>query len=159
MSRILMTFLLALGWAAATGSFTLFNLVVGAALGGLALFVVRDRVVGPRLGHRLGRIGALALHFVVDLVLSATRVALLVIRPDMQGHLKPAIVAFPLTAKSDAEIALLANIITLTPGTLSLDISEDRKYLYVHAVCMDDREKLISGIASGFEARVIEVFR
>jgi multicomponent Na+:H+ antiporter subunit E len=159
MSRILMTFVLALGWAAATGSFTLFNLLVGAALGALALFVVRDRVVGPHLGRRLARIGALALHFVIDLVLSATRVALLVIRPDMQGHLKPAIVAFPLAAKSDAEITLLANIITLTPGTLSLDVSADRKYLYVHAVGMDDREKLISGIAGGFEARVIEVFR
>ncbi len=159
MSHILMTFVLALGWAAANGSFTLFNLLVGGVLGGLALFLVRDRVVGPRLSQRLARIAALVLHFLYELVLSASRVALLVVRPDMQKHLKPAIIAFPLTATSDAEITLLANIITLTPGTLSLDLSEDRKTLYVHAVGMEDRERLIREIAAGFEARVIEVFR
>jgi len=54
-----------------------------------------------------------------------------VLTPDMKSVLRPAIIAFPLTIKSDAEITLLANLITLTPGTLSVDVSEDRSDLRV----------------------------
>src|SRR5690606_38861513 len=113
----------------------------------------------PRLLRRLRRIGALAALFVYELFLSAVRVGVLVARPNLRAHLKPAIIAFPLTVTSDREITLLANLITLTPGTLSIDVSEDRKVLYVHAISVEDREALIRDIASGFEARVMEVFR
>ena len=61
----------------------------------------------------------------------------MVLTPDLRGSLRPAIVAFPLTVKSDAEITLLANLITLTPGTLSVDVSEDRAVLYVHVLTLD----------------------
>ena len=75
------------------------------------------------------------------------------------GRLAPGIVAFPLTAESDIEITLLANLITLTPGTLAIDVSSDRKKLYIHVLALNDRERLIVAIASGLERRVIEVFR
>ena len=74
-------------------------------------------------------------------------------------RLRPAIIAFPLTARSDAEITLLTNLITLTPGTLSLDVSADRARLYVHALSLKSRESLISDIANGFEKKVVDVFR
>ncbi len=47
-------------------------------------------------------------------------------------HMKPGVIAYPMKAKSDIEITLLANFITLTPGSLSIDISEDRSILYIH---------------------------
>jgi multicomponent Na+:H+ antiporter subunit E len=53
---------------------------------------------------------------------------------------------------------VLANLITLTPGTLSIDVSPDRSVLYVHALALDSRESLIADIAGGFEAKVREVF-
>lgn len=159
MSHALMTIVLALLWAAATGSLTLLNLLFGAVLGGLALWLVRDRVTAPKLFTRARRIGALALLFLRELILSALRVAVLVLRPDMHRHLRPGIFAFPLTVTSDAEITLLANLITLTPGTLSVDVSADRRHLYVHAISITDREGAIRDIADGFEARVREVFR
>ena len=85
--------------------------------------------------------------------------AVLVARPDMRRRLKPAIIAYPLTVTSDIEITLLANLITLTPGTLSVDVSGDGRTLYVHALDCDDREALIRDIAQGFEAKVAEAFK
>ena len=58
---------------------------------------------------------------------------------------------------SDWQITLLANLITLTPGTLSVDVSGDRRTLYIHVLDMADREKIIGAIAAGFETRVLEV--
>lgn len=159
MSLVFLTLVIALGWAAATGNFSSLNLIFGALVAGLGLFIVRDKVESPRLLLRLRRIGALAALFVYELFLSAVRVGVLVARPNLRAHLKPAIIAFPLTTTSDREITLLANLITLTPGTLSVDVSEDRKVLYVHAINVEDREALIRDIASGFEASVMEVFR
>jgi multicomponent Na+:H+ antiporter subunit E len=149
MSFALLTVLLALGWAAASGTFTLLNVLFGAAIG----------VAAPRLARRLRRVLTLAGLFAFELVLSAAKVAFLVIRPDMHRTLTPGIVAFPLTVKRDAEIAILANMITLTPGTLSVDVSQDRRYLFIHVLDMKDRDEVIRSIAEGFERRVAEVFR
>ena len=55
----------------------------------------------------------------------------------------PAIIIMPLDVKTDAGILLVANLISLTPGTLSLDVSEDRKNLKIHAMFADDPEELI----------------
>jgi multicomponent Na+:H+ antiporter subunit E len=68
-------------------------------------------------------------------------------------------VAIPLDVETDVEITLLANLITLTPGTLSMDISDDRKVLYVHAMYVDDPEALRAEIKNGFERRVLEMLR
>ena len=159
MSVMLLTIALALGWAAATGSFTLPNLLLGVLVGGAGLFVIRRYVSRPNLLPRILRIAALALLFIKELVLSALRVARLVIRPDLNAHIRPAIIAFPLTATRDAEITLLANLITLTPGTLSVDVSEDRRLLFIHVIHLTDREAFVREIADGFERKVMGAFR
>lgn len=159
MNVVLLTIVLALGWAAVTGSFTLPNLLLGALIGGAGLFVVRQYVARPHFLPRVLRIVSLALLFIGELVVSALRVARLVIRPDLNAHIRPAIIAFPLSVTSDAEITLLANLITLTPGTLSVDVSEDRRLLYIHAIHVTDRAAFIKEIATGFEAKVMGAFR
>jgi len=100
---------------------------------------------------------SLILLFSREFVMSALKVAWLVVQPKM--HIRPAIIAHPLTVTSDAQITLLANMITLTPGTLSIDVSDDRKTLYVHAIDMESKEALISDIAAGFETKVLQVLR
>ena len=102
---------------------------------------------------------ALGWLFITELVASALRVARLVLRPDLNAHIRPAIIAFPLSLTSDAEITLLANLITLTPGTLSVDVSADRRFLYIHAIHVTDRAAFIKEIAAGFEAKVAGAFR
>jgi len=74
-------------------------------------------------------------------------------------YMKPGIVAIPLSAETDLEITLLANLISLTPGTLSLDISDDRKVLYVHGMFINDKDEFIEGVKSGFERRLLEIMR
>lgn len=159
MSAGFLILVLALVWAAITGSFSGLNLLFGALVGTGAVLILRSSLRQRGELRRLQHIAALALLFVYELLASAVRVALVVIRPDIKSGLRPAIVAVPLTVKSDAEIALLANLITLTPGTLSIDVSEDRSVLYVHALTLASSEALIAEIASGFEARVREVFQ
>ena len=54
---------------------------------------------------------------------------------------------------------MLANLITLTPGTLTLDVAPDRKSLYVHAMFVDDPEQIRAEIKNGMERRLLEVMR
>lgn len=158
MNLLLVTVILALIWAAITGTFTLVNLLFGAAIGIAALILLRDAVSRSRGLRQMRRALVLFVVFVGELVLSAVRVAAVVLDPGMRRRLKPAFVAVPLDLGSDEEITLLANLITLTPGTLSIDVSEDRKTLVVHVLTLDDSEALISDIKSGFERHVREVF-
>jgi multicomponent Na+:H+ antiporter subunit E len=73
--------------------------------------------------------------------------------------MRPGVIAIPLSAKTDAEITLLANLISLTPGTLSIDVSTDRKTLYIHAMFIDDVDTMRYEIKTGFERRLLEVLR
>ena len=100
---------------------------------------------------------ALAVLFARELIVSAVRVAWLAVQPRL--NIRPAVVAYPLTVASDGEIALLANLITLTPGTLSIDVSDDRKWLSIHCLDSPGDEQVIDTIAGGFETRVMQVFR
>ncbi len=83
-----------------------------------------------------------------------------VVRRDMA--LKPGIFAYETGLTRDMEVTLLANLITLTPGTLSVDIRDDgrdgRRILYVHALDCADPAGLRRGIADGFERRIREAF-
>lgn len=153
----ILTLLLAIGWAAATGNFAFANLLFGALIGGVCLFLIRGQIGGRRFWHRALRVMSLAWLFVLELITSAVRVGLLVLRPRLDLH--PALIAFPLTATRDVEITLLANLVTLTPGTLSVDVSADRKFLLIHAIDVSDREALILSIREGLEKKVMEACR
>ena len=156
MSRYLNNILLALVWAALTGSFTLANFALGLLLGWLALYLVREQLATRRGRYRGGRILSLALLFIKELILSGWRVARLVTSPRMD--LRPGIFAYPLKLRSDFEITLLANLITLTPGTLSVEVSDDKKTLFVHAIDCSDVDKTIGEIRDGFERRIEKAF-
>jgi multicomponent Na+:H+ antiporter subunit E len=82
--------------------------------------------------------------------------------PRMPGsYVCPGVVAIPLDARTDAEITLLANLITLTPGSVSLDLSEDKRWLYVHAMYIDggDIDAYRRSVKEGLERRVLELLR
>lgn len=92
-----------------------------------------------------------------ELVLATLRVAWEVVTPAKKR--RQGIIAVPLDVRTDLEIALLANLITFTPGTLSLDVSSDRTVLYVHTLFVDDPDQLRREIKDGYERRVIELVR
>ena len=143
-------------WLAVTGSATLHNLLLGLVVSGLSLSLIREQTKTTGYPVRPLRVSLLIGLFFVELAKSAFKVAVLVVKPKME--IKPGIFAYPLTVKGDFESALLANLITLTPGTLSVDVSEDRKTLYVHALDCSDVEGARRDIAEGFERRIREAF-
>lgn len=153
MSRYVNAIFLAIVWAALTGSFTLPNFGFGLLLGWLALYLVREQLDTRRGRYRGVGMASLAVLFVRELLLSGWRVAKLVTSPRMD--LKPGVFAYPLSVDRDFEITLLANMITLTPGTVSLHVSEDRATLYVHVMNVSDLS--VRQIKDGFERRVKEV--
>jgi len=157
MSRYRNAIYLAIVWAALTGSFTLLNFGFGLLLGWLALYLVREQLDTRRGRYRGVGILSLVGIFVRELLLSGWRVSKLVVSPRMD--LKPGIFAYPLSVDRDFEITLLANMITLTPGTLSVDVSEDRRTLYVHALDCSDVQASIAEIRNGFERKIEEAFR
>lgn len=148
--------LLTLSWAAFTGSFSALNLLFGFVLSIFALWIIREQVGALGYFSRSHRIISLILLFLYELVLSAWRVAVLVLSPKLD--VKPGIFKFPLSIDSDMQITLLANMITLTPGTLSVDVSDDKKYIYVHAIDASDPDAARRDIAEGFEAKIKEAF-
>lgn len=157
MTLFVINVLLALAWAAVSGSFSPQNIIFGFVLGIAALSLIREQVGSVGYFGRARRVVSLALLFVYELILSAWRVTVLVLSPNMK--LKPGIFAYPLKVDRDFEITLLANLITLTPGTLSVDVSEDRRYLYVHAIDCSDPAQTRREIADGFERKIMEAFR
>ncbi len=157
MNIFVLNVFLAVSWAALTGSFTLPSLLLGYGVGYLALWVARPLFGQSGYFERVWRLVRLAVFFVYELVASSLRVVWDVVTP---SHLsRPGIVALPLDAEGDAEILLVANLISLTPGSLSLDLSPDRKTLYVHAMFVDDPEELRQDLKSGIERRVVEALK
>lgn len=90
--------------------------------------------------------------FVRELAFSVRDVIAAVLNPGRIEH--SGIVAVPLDLRSDAGIAMLANLVTLTPGTTSLHVSDDRRRLYVHVLNLSD--DVVEQIKGGFERRVME---
>jgi multicomponent Na+:H+ antiporter subunit E len=149
--------LLALAWAALQGEFSLPSLVTGYVLGYFILLgLVRGHVLAtsPYIG-RIHRVLGLAAFFLWELVRANFRLAVDVATPSYQ--MKPGIVAVPLDATRESEILLLAMLINLTPGSVALDVSPDRKVMYVHVMYIETPEAARAEIKNGFERRVLEV--
>jgi multicomponent Na+:H+ antiporter subunit E len=68
-------------------------------------------------------------------------------------------VAVPLDARTDIEITVLANLITMTPGSLAIDVSDDRRVMFVHSMFVDDPEAFRRSIKESLERRVLELLR
>ena len=152
-----LTFSMAFLWALATGSFTLTNFMFGFAVSSLVLLFL-GRVDGINQGTVRFRaaIGLFA-FFVWELIAAGLRVAREILTPSMK--VRPAIIAIPLDVRSDTQITLLASLIVLTPGSVSLDVSKDRRFLFVHTMYMEDPEAYRREIKQGFERRIMAVFQ
>jgi multicomponent Na+:H+ antiporter subunit E len=149
--------LLALAWAAFQGEFSLASLLTGYVLGYLVLlFLEKGGALAPS-GYvgKLHLAVGLAGFFLWKLVLANVRLAFDVATPRFQ--MTPGILAIPLDATRDSEILLLAILINLTPGSVALDVSDDRKVMYVHAMYIDSPDTTRVDIKTGFERRVIQL--
>ncbi|GAA5077511.1 Na+/H+ antiporter subunit E [Roseibacterium beibuensis] len=155
MNIFILNIALAVAWAALTGDITLTGLAVGFALGSAALFVTKPLFPGcDRYFKRVWRWVKLGVLFLYELVVSSVQVVWDVLTPAHKA--RPGIISVPLEADDEMEILLVTNLISLTPGTLSLDVTEDRKTLYIHAMFADDPDAIRAQIRTGMARWVRE---
>ncbi|UIN45406.1 Na+/H+ antiporter subunit E [Bacillus licheniformis] len=155
--QILLNFILALCWMFLNNDYTATGFVIGYAIGLFSLFLMRRFFRRRFYLINIWAIVKLLFIFIKELVLANVSVLKTILSPRLKN--KPGIFAFKTELKADWEITTLANLISLTPGTLVVDISDDRSILYIHAVDIDDAEKAISDIRVSFEEAIKEVSR
>ncbi|MDN3648125.1 Na+/H+ antiporter subunit E [Reinekea marina] len=143
-------------WILLTGSYSLGNVLLA-----VVLSIAIPAVVGgfQREGLRVRKHRKAFQYFLImlsDIVLSNFVVAKQVL--GKTSALKPGFIAIPLDMKEALPITLFASTISLTPGTVSTELSADRKTLYVHALHIEDEQELIASIKKRYEARLKEIF-
>lgn len=156
-NRFLTNLLLTFIWLALTGNFTYTNFLFGFLLSYFILSVITRGNRKASYFRMLPKVIAFIFYFLWELLKANLQVAYEVMTPGY--HMTPAIIKYPLKVQSDLQITFLANLITLTPGTLSLDVSDDKKVMYIHTMYLKDRESFINGIKNGFEKRILEIVR
>ena len=157
MSLLILNLLFAGMFTILLGSGSIGVFLSGFALGYAALWLSKPLYQNTRYFMTLPKTINLAAYFLKELVISNLRVLWDVITP---RHInRPGIIGVPLTAQTDLEIFVVASLISLTPGTLSVDLSEDRKTLFVHVMFLDNVEKTRDEIKNGLERRILEVMR
>jgi multicomponent Na+:H+ antiporter subunit E len=157
MNLFLLNLLLAIAWGALTGQFYPGNLLFGYLLGFLLLWIMFRNQEGQKYFHRVPKIIEFLLFFFAELIKANLRVARTVLTP--RPRIRPGVIAVPLDLESDVEITFLTNLLTLTPGTLSLDVSTDHRVLYIHTIDFSDADEFRAYIKQGFERRVLEIMR
>ncbi|MDQ3288223.1 MAG: Na+/H+ antiporter subunit E [Pseudomonadota bacterium] len=112
----------------------------------------------PQRAHfgRAAMILVLSRRVLWDIVLSNIEVARRIIGPERV--LTPTFVWLPLDLTNIHGITALASIITLTPGTVSAELSQDQRHLLVHCFNLKDAQALLAGIKTRYEAPLMEIF-
>ena len=149
--------LLAGGWCALFGTFDLGHFVSGFFLAFAALSLSSPMHGQTAYFKRVLLTARLGAYFLYELAVSSLQVTWDVITPTHRS--RPAIVAVPLDITEPLQITVLANLISLTPGTLSLDVSPDGTTLYVHDMFADDPDETRRMIKGGFERLVREAMQ
>lgn len=157
MTPFAINLVLAVAWQALVADFSVTGLFVGFAVGYVVLWLLQPLFGRSRYCARLLDQLMLAVFFLYELVVSSVRVAWYVLVPTRRS--RPGIIAVPLETCSDIELTLLANLVSLTPGSLSIDVSDDRRILLVHAMFVDNPEAERLAIKSGMERRVLGAMR
>ena len=134
---------------------------VGHALLGLILAVVLPlgtRPFWPQVPLVRDRMGLLrfVLRVAKDILLANLAVALKVLGP--VKDLQPGFVEVPLDLRDSFAITVLTSTVSLTPWTVSADVSEDRTRLLVHALHVEDPEALVAEIKQRYEGPIKEIF-
>jgi multicomponent K+:H+ antiporter subunit E len=144
-------------WLALAPTFSLGQLMLGALLGLTIPWATRnfwpDR---PRLVRPIASL-ALFVRVVIDIVIANLQVSRLVVGP--LDRLDPAFIEVPLDIEDPFVATLLGSIVSLTPGTVSVEIERERKVLLVHALDADNPPAMVANIKSRYEAPLKEIFR
>jgi multicomponent Na+:H+ antiporter subunit E len=153
---ILANLLLALAWVGLNGRFALDTLLVGAVLGRVVLLILaKGGVLARAEVGRLGRALSLLAYLLWQIVLANLRLTRDVV--SVRYRMSPGVIKLPLSISTDGEILLLAAMINITPGSVALDVSDDRRTMYVHVMHITTPEAARQEIKDGFERRILDL--
>lgn len=157
--HLLMNLMLTFVWVAITGTLDFINFLFGYILGFAILWLIerKNDKKKKKYFYRVPKIIGFVLYFIYDLLKANFKIAYDVITP--KYFMSPGIVAYPLRTENDFEITMLSNVISLTPGTLIIDVSEDKQALYIHTMYLTDKDKFIEHIRKNIENRLLEILR
>lgn len=149
---------LALLWAAVAGEVNAVTIGSGFVIGYVVLVLVRPLTGSSAYLGRIRHIVVFAGFFLRELIESNLRVAYDVLTPTL--HARPGIIGVPLDARTDTEITAVANVVSMTPGQLSLDVSADRRTLFIHAMYVaPDADAVRVRLKRDLERRVLALLR
>lgn len=157
MNPFLFNILLAIAWMMLAGEVSAGTFAVGMVVGYLILWFSRSAWRKTSYFTKIPLVIRFVLYFLKELAIANLKVAFDIVTP--RDYMEPGVIAVPLDVETDIEVTLFANLVTLTPGTLSLDVSSDMKTLYVHALYVKDAERFRRELKNGLEKRLIEVMR
>ncbi|ASK63119.1 Na+/H+ antiporter subunit E [Virgibacillus phasianinus] len=155
--QIVINVIIAVMWMFLKETYTFPSFIGGFILGIILLLLLNRFVPDEFYLKRFFKIIKLILLFIKELITANLDIIKLVYKPKLD--IEPGIFALPTELRSNWEITLLANLITLTPGTLTIAISEDNTHLYIHAMDIDDIDESIAEIKDSFEKAIMEVTR
>ncbi|MBK3496184.1 Na+/H+ antiporter subunit E [Viridibacillus sp. YIM B01967] len=155
--QIMLNFFIAFIWMFLSSSFSSSSFVIGFMLGMLMIYIMRNFFPGRLYISRVWALVKLTMLFMKELMLANIQVFMVIIKPKLD--MRPAIFAMQTELEHDWEITLLSSLITLTPGTIVVHVSDDSKTLYIHAIDIDDVESAVDSIKNSFEKAIMEVSR
>ncbi|MCA1031672.1 Na+/H+ antiporter subunit E [Bacillus timonensis] len=153
--QLLLNIFIAITWMFLSNSYNTGSFFGGFIIGLLMIFALRRFFPQRFYLKNVYAAFILLLIFIRELILSNIEILKLILKPKLD--ISPGIFVLPTELKKDWEITVLANLITLTPGTLVVDISDDQKYLYIHAMDLKDVDEAIHAIKNTFEKAIMEV--
>ena len=156
MNLFLTNILLAVLWMFMWGMFDIYGLTAGLVLGYLLLGIVSRTMPGEGYGTKGWKLLSFTAYFLRILIKANLQVAWEIITPGFS--MSPRFIRYPIHGLTDFQITSLANAITLTPGTLSTDVSDDNKYLYIHCMYAKDPQDAIKDLDELRNRMVKEVF-
>lgn len=158
LQNFLLNILLTFVWVALTGQLNYTNFVFGFIVGFFLLwFLNRKRTSNQDYFMRVPKILAFIMYFLYDMLKANIEVAMDVVTPNY--NMKPGIIKFEMDAKTDFEITMLANMVAMTPGTLVIDISKDKKYMYIHVMYLKDIARFKRNLKQRTEKKLLEIIR
>ncbi|MGN7453712.1 Na+/H+ antiporter subunit E [Paenibacillus pasadenensis] len=156
-SQFLINLLIAFLWMFLYDDLSFTRFAAGFGLGLLFIGLLNRFLKRDFYLRKVKAVLVLLLIFIRELFLSSFTVIYQILKPKLT--IRPGIVAMETRLKSDGELTLLACLICLTPGTLTLDVADDHRTLYIHAMDIGDAEQLRQQIRSTFERAIMEVTR
>ena len=149
--------LLLVVWLVLNNTVSLGHIVLGSFFGFMIPLVCSPlRIPQPKMAKPL-KLFPYILIVIKDVIIANIEVAVLVM--GSMKKIQPGFIAIPLELKESLPITMLASTVTMTPGTVSAELSQDRAYLYVHVLSMPkDESEIIDYIKDTYEARLKEIF-